>query len=391
MKIIVLRYGEINLKGKNRNFFERALSSNLKNKLDSYQCTISKERNRIFIETNEENLNEIFELCRCTPGIENISIAIECEANYEDIKNTVLENFDSKLPRFRVTTKRSNKTFVYNSQEMSRKIGGEILRANDGLPGMEVALNNFEQEIGIEILANKAFVFHKKEQAIGGLPIGSGGRGIVLLSGGIDSPVAAINAMKRGIKIDCLHFSTPPYTSEKALEKVQDLVEQLYKFDPTIKLIEANLTEMQLAIKEYTTEKFALLLMRRMMYRTASKYGIDNNYSMLITGESLGQVASQTIESITLTNMVSDLPIIRPLITSNKNEIIKIAQKYNTYETSILPYEDACTVFAPKRPTIKPELSEALEEELKFPFQEYIKRIEIKIVTKKNSLINEYL
>lgn len=391
MKILILRYGEINLKGKNRNFFERALSTNLDKKLKKYDCNIQKQRNRIFLEVADADLSNVLETVQATPGIENISIADECDSTYDAIKEKAKELFNTSKPIFRVSTKRSDKKFPFTSQELSKKIGGEILRANDGLKGLKVSLKDYKQEIGIEITGKKTYIFHKKIPGIGGLPIGSGGRGIVLLSGGIDSPVAAISAMKRGIKIDCMHFSTPPYTSEKVLEKIKTLIEKLKVFDPDIKLFEVNLTEMQLAIKEYTTNKFALLLMRRMMYRHTSNFAKKKKYQMILTGESIGQVASQTIESITLTNMVSSVPIIRPLITFNKNEIIEIAQKYNTYETSIIPYEDACTVFAPQRPVIKPELEETLEEEKKFPYTEYLDRINTIEIKKKNSLIDEYI
>ncbi|MFV0289133.1 MAG: tRNA uracil 4-sulfurtransferase ThiI [Mycoplasmatales bacterium] len=391
MKSLVLRYGEINLKGKNRSFFERSLMASVKQKVLNYETKIQRLRNRIIIDIQPQDEEELYKSFLKLPGIENISLALRTQSDYNSIKDTVLEVFDRTTPCFRVSTKRSNKDFEYTSQELSKRIGGEILKANDGLTGLQVSLKDFKQEIGIEILQDYTYIFHKKIQAMGGLPIGSGGRGLVLLSGGIDSPVAAIEAMKRGIKIDCVHFSTPPYTTKGALQKVQTIVEILQKYDANVKLFNFNITAVQLEIKKNCIDKYTLLLMRRIMYRKASDYAVKNNYKMLLTGESIGQVASQTIESITMTNMVSLVPVIRPLITHNKNEIIQKAKRYETYETSIIPFEDACTVFAPKRPETKPRIEDILKEEEKFNYQKFLEEIKLENNNIQQENIENYL
>ncbi len=377
MKSLVLRYGEINLKGNNRKFFERSLISSIKKKTKGYNCRVQTLRNRTIVEVDINQADELFEKLLKVPGIENISLADKCESDYDSIKAKVLEVFDPSKPVFRVSTKRSDKKFPYTSQEFSKLMGGEILKANDGLENMCVSMMNFEQEIGIEILKNQTYVFHKKTQAMGGLPIGTGGKGLVLLSGGIDSPVSAIEAMKRGVKVSCVHFSTPPYTTKESINKVKSLVEVLREFDEDIKFYNFNITDMQLEIKEKCDDRYTLLLMRRMMYRKTSLLCKKLKCKMIITGESIGQVASQTIESITMTNMVSEVPVIRPLITFNKEEIITLAKKYGTYDISIIPFEDACTVFAPKKPETKPVLKDVLAQEEKFDYEKYLDLINL--------------
>ncbi len=377
MKSLVLRYGEINLKGNNRKFFERSLISSIKKKTKGYNCRVQTLRNRTIVEVDINQADELFEKLLKVPGIENISLADKCESDYDSIKAKVLEVFDPSKPVFRVSTKRSDKKFPYTSQEFSKLMGGEILKANDGLENMCVSMKNFEQEIGIEILKNQTYVFHKKTQAMGGLPIGTGGKGLVLLSGGIDSPVSAIEAMKRGVKVSCVHFSTPPYTTKESINKVKSLVEVLREFDEDIKFYNFNITDMQLEIKEKCDDRYTLLLMRRMMYRKTSLLCKKLKCKMIITGESIGQVASQTIESITMTNMVSEVPVIRPLITFNKEEIITLAKKYGTYDISIIPFEDACTVFAPKKPETKPVLKDVLAQEEKFDYEKYLDLINL--------------
>ena len=245
----------------------------------------------------------------------------------------------------------------------------------------------------IEILNEYSFIFFETHLAMGGLPIGSSGRGIVLLSGGIDSPVAAIESMKRGIKINCAHFHTPPYTTQKALEKVGKLVEILKEYDPDVKLFNFNITQLQLEIQDKCIDSYGLLLMRRMMFRKVTEICEKDKYDMIITGESIGQVASQTIENLTLTNLVTPFVIIRPLITFNKSEIIIKSEKYGTYETSIEPYEDACSVFAPQKPKIKGKIEEIKKEEDKINFKTYLEEIEKEEYKKEieESNINKYL
>lgn len=388
MKVLVLRYGEINLKGKNRNLFERILFKNISLQLEDYKYELKKERNRIYLYIDND-YEVMLDSVKRIPGIQNISLADVCDSDIESIKDLVLLKFNSEKKIFAIRVRRGDKKFEYTSQETEQIVGSHMFKNFNDL---KVNLTKNEQEINIEIRKSKTFVFTEKIDGMGGLPIGSGGYGIVLLSGGIDSPVAAIECMKRGVRVDCLHFHTPPYTSEKALSKVADLICELKKYDKRIKLYTSNITDLQLNIKDNCKDSFSLLMMRRSMYKLVDKFALDNNYQMIITGESLGQVASQTIESITMTNMVTILPVIRPLITTNKMDIIKLASRYNTYDISIQPYDDACSIFAPKKPVIKPKLEETefQEQKINVDLLNDVEIVEVQL-NEKDTLLNEYL
>lgn len=397
MKVILIRYGELTLKGKNRKEFERILYNNIKKQLEEYDVRFNKDRNRIYlyIDTTEQYEQIKIELKRI-PGISSFSIADTCELNIEEIKELAVNSFDEKNPIFKVETKRSNKQFFLTSQEVSKEVGGHVLYNKSSVENIAVDVHNPQQVIKIEIQRDKAYVFHTQEKAMGGLPIGTAGRGVVLLSGGIDSPVAAVLAMKRGVKITCVHFSSPPYTNEQSLQKVLDLTKVLQQYDRDIKLYDVHFSELQLEIGKACEDRFGVTLLRRMMLRMASKIAKEKKAKVLITGESLGQVASQTLSSMAVTDQTVEDLILRPLITFDKTEIIDIARKIGTYEISILPYEDCCVIFLPKNPVISPKLTDIIKEESKFNYQTFLDNSEricydYDIINKNDKLIDKFI
>lgn len=397
MKVILIRYGELTLKGKNRKQFERQLFNNVQKQLSDFDLVFRKDHNRIYLEIKEiSQYEDIKAILKIIPGIHSFSIADVTTHDLEDIKAVALANFDRNNPVFKVETKRSYKQFPMTSQEVSRAVGAHILINNNGLDKMRVDVRNPEQLLQVEIQQNRAFVFHTTERAMGGLPIGTAGKGLVLLSGGIDSPVAAVEAMKRGLKIDCIHFSSPPYTNEQSLQKVKDLAKVLQKYDKDIKLYNAHFTEIQVAIHDHCADKYEVTILRRMMLRQASLLAKKLKATVLVTGESLGQVASQTISSMNVTNQTVDNLIIRPLITMDKLQIIELAKKIGTYEISILPFEDCCVVFLPKNPSTNPKLDEVIKEEERFDYMSMINQTQLtkdnyKSLQKKKRLIDDLI
>ena len=393
MKVILIRYGELTLKGKNRKEFERILYNNIKKQLSDFDLKFSKDRNRIYIELDDGVFNDTIDILKIIPGISSFSLADICENDIDEICNLAVSTFDITTPIFKVETKRSNKLFHMTSPEVSRIVGGALLK---NVQGLKVDVNNPQKIVTIEIQKDKSFVIHTTVRGMGGLPIGSSGRAMVLLSGGIDSPVAAVEAMKRGLKISCIHFSSPPYTNEKSLDKVKQLTSVLHKYDNDIKLYDVKFTEIQLAIHQNCFDKLEVTILRRMMLRAASRAARKVKAKVLITGEALGQVASQTITSMHVTDQTVDDLILRPLIMMDKSDIIEIARRIGTYEISILPYEDCCVVFLPKAPAISPKLSEVITEEAKINFDEMLDQTEINmydydLLNNKEKIINKYI
>ena len=281
------------------------------------------------------------------------------------LKVASLETFNT----FKVETDRSDKSFPINSVDFSREIGGLILK---NIPNKKVDVHNPEYLLKIEIRNDYTYIYTKEIKALGGYPVGVAGKGLLMLSGGIDSPVAGYLAMKRGIKLECIYFESPPHTSLAAKNKVKTLVTKLNAYQPTIKLHVINFTKIQEAIYKNIDPTYMITIMRRMMYRISEKIMRKNNCLVLVNGESVGQVASQTLTSMQVINNVTNLPVIRPVACLDKLEIIDIARKIDTYETSILPYEDCCTIFVPKHPVINPELAKAIEYENSFDYQSLI-------------------
>ncbi len=363
MKKILIRYGELTLKGKNRTNFERILFNNIQKQLKDYEIDFYKDRNRIYLEINDQDLEAIIAILKIIPGIHSFCIANQVGLTLDEIKNEALKVFDTNTPNFKVKVKRLNKNYELVSNEIERKIGAHILINNDGLTGLKVNVHDPQQIIYIEIHQTCSYVFSHFIPGFGGLPIGSSGHALVLLSGGIDSPVAAIMAMKRGLKIDCIHFSSPPYTNMQSLEKVKSLTKILQHFDQDIKLYNVNFTDVQINIHQKADDRYQVTLLRRLMLKKATLIAQQKNIKVLITGESLGQVASQTIDGMYVSDLATTCLILRPLITMDKTEIIQLSQKYHTYDISILPYEDCCVIFLPKKPSTYPQLDVVLKQE----------------------------
>ena len=355
MKVIIIRYSEIHLKGNNREFFESALISNIKTALKGFDYDFSRTNGRYVIRNFDEmRLDEIVDTVKNVFGVHSLSVAEEVESDYGKIAAAALQ-FAPSTGTFKVSTNRADKRFPMQSMTVSAEIGGEILEKH---PNLTVDLFNPQNVVNIDIRENgKTFVFSQVIKAVNGMPVGTGGKGIVMLSGGIDSPVAAYMMAKRGMTLRALHFHSFPYTSMQAKQKVLDLAKIVKRYTLHMTVDVVSFTEIQTAIHEKCPEEYMITIMRRFMMRIAERIAKNNNAGAIITGESLGQVASQTLESLTSTNSVATLPVFRPLIGFDKDEIIEISQKIGAFETSILPYEDCCTIFLPKRPVTKPRLS----------------------------------
>ena len=372
-KVILLRFGEIYLKGKNKGYFERILLNNIRHNLKDFDCKIVKISGRYLVsDFDEVDINSIINKLTKIFGLTSLSIADEFDTSKDNIEN-YLKIFKTNAKTFRVTVKRADKTFPVASNEYEQILGGIILESNNHL---KVNLKNPELEVIVEIRENKkTYVLTSSIACCGGMPTGTAGKGLVLLSGGIDSPVAAYMMAKRGLELVGLHFHSFPYTSAQAKEKVCKLTKILTEYTGKIKLICCPFTEIQEEIHKHCAPEFMITIMRRIMMRIAKICCDKFDAKAIITGESLAQVASQTIESINVTNEAQNFyPVFRPCIGMDKVDIIEISKKIGTYDTSILPYEDCCTVFLPKNPVIKPHLEKAKKEENKLKIDELIEK-----------------
>ncbi len=353
---IIIRYCEIHLKGKNRGHFEKMLKENIKRSLKGINFTFTVMHSRYLIEDFDDlDYDLIVEKLKKIAGIHTFSKALVVESTFENIFDAAKELVKDKEGTFKVATNRADKTFSPSSMETSMLLGGRLLELY--APKIKVDVKNPSFTVFVDIREDgKSFIYTDVEHGLSGMPVGSAGKGLLLISGGIDSPVAGYMTAKRGMKLDCLHFHSFPYTGEAAKEKVIELAKKVGEYNGGINLYVVSFTHIQEAIHENCPEEFMITLMRRFMMRIAERLAIQQGDQAIITGESLGQVASQTIESITSSNSVVTMPVLRPLIAFDKIDIIDIARKIDTYETSILPYEDCCTVFLPKYPAIKPNL-----------------------------------
>ena len=362
-RIILIRIGEIFLKGNNKNFFINLLKENIKNSLNGVDCKLVSSQNRMFVEGYaDDDEGEIISRLTKVFGIYNISPAVKIPTDLDEIAK-LCAYLSPKSGIFRVTVNRADKKIPLTSMEIARNIGAVMLRDSKE---RKVNLFEFDYEVNVDIRENGfSYVFYKKIPCEGGLPVGCGGNGMLLLSGGIDSPVAAFLMAKRGVKIYAVHYHSFPFTSEMAKNKVIELAKIVSSYCGEIELSIVPFTDIQYAIKENCPIEYMITIMRRFMMRIAERLAEKKNCGALITGESLGQVASQTMESINVTNSVVTKPVFRPLIGMDKADIIEIARKIYTFETSILPYEDCCTVFLPKNPVIKPKLDYVIEMEQK--------------------------
>lgn len=382
-QLIIIKYGELTTKKGNRNTFINALKNNIKKVLKDNNYTITANRDHIYIETKE--IDDILKKLEKVCGIQGILVAYKVNTNTDTIKEEVLNILKNmSFKTFKVETKRALKSFPINSMEFSRIIGGHILK---NIPNISVDVHNPDVLVKIEIRED-TYIYFNEIKGIGGYPSGIQGKGLLMLSGGIDSPVAGYMALKRGIDIDCLYFESPPHTSLQAKEKVIKLASILNEYSGNVRLLVVPFTKLQEEIYKNVLSEYNITILRRMMYRIASKLG----YKVLINGESVGQVASQTIGSMYVINSVTNLPIIRPVSCLDKLEIIDIAKKIGTYETSILPYEDCCTIFVPKHPVINPKIEKCLLYE-NFPYENLIEECinNIEIIDNFNKKYTNYL
>ena len=371
-KAIIIRYCEIHLKGKNRGYFEKMLKENVKRSLKGIEHTFTSMHSRYLIENfAEEDLPVIEDKLHKVAGVHTYSKALVVESECEKIFDAAAVLCEDKSGTFRVTVNRADKTFSPNSMETARLLGGRLLEKFGENITVDVINPSFTVFVDIRE-DGKTFVYTEVVHCMSGMPVGSAGRGLLLISGGIDSPVAGYMMCKRGMKLDCLHFHSFPYTGEAAKQKVEDLTAKIGEYNGGINLYVVSFTHIQEAIHKNCPEEFMITLMRRFMMRIAERLSKRLGAQAIVTGESLGQVASQTIESITSSNSVVTMPVLRPLIAFDKIDIIEISRKIDTYETSILPYEDCCTVFLPKFPAIKPDLKRVIKAEEKLDVEALI-------------------
>ena len=368
-KLILIKYGELTTKKDNRKTFIKTLETNIKNKIKNLYTNITKTMSRMYITYEEINEEEILKNLKKIFGIHSIVICDKVNTNEDEIKNKVLEILKEKqFKTFKVSTKRSDKTFKYTSMEFNNIIGGLVLKNFE----CKVDVHNPELNLEIEIRQEGTFIYNKEIRGLGGYPVGIQGKGLLMLSGGIDSPVAGYLSLKRGVNIECLYFESPPHTSLNAKNKVLKLAEILNDYSGTIKVHVVPFTKIQEEIYKNIPGNYNITIMRRMMYRIAERFAKRRNCKILINGESIGQVASQTLNSMVVINNVTNMPVIRPVACLDKLEIIEISKSINTYETSILPYEDCCTIFVPKHPVINPSLETAIEYENLINYEELI-------------------
>ena len=373
----LIKYAEIGVKGKNRYLFEDALVRQIKFSLKDVEGEFDVRRadGRIYVNAlSDYDYDEVIESLTRVFGIVGICPVVQIEDNgFDDLANQVINYLDkaykNKNLTFKVNARRTRKNYPMNSMELNAELGGKILEAFEGL---KVDVHNPDYLLHIEIRKDYTYIYHKEIKASGGYPVSVAGRGLLMLSGGIDSPVAGYLAMKRGIKIECVYFESPPHTSVMAKNKVKKLVEELTKYDSSITLNVVKFTALQEAIYKNIDPTYMITIMRRMMYRISEKIMEKTSCLCLINGESVGQVASQTLTSMRVINSVTNVPVIRPVACLDKLEIIDISRKIGTYETSILPYEDCCTIFLPKHPVINPNMDKAILYEKSFDFNSLI-------------------
>ncbi|EOC99930.1 tRNA uracil 4-sulfurtransferase ThiI [Caldisalinibacter kiritimatiensis] len=365
-RVISISLGELTLKGKNRSYFEKSVVKHIKNAVkDLGAPKVYKDLGKVFVEVNENNIETLIKRLKKVFGIVLISPCIRTDKDIEEIKKASIAAVKEAMEKnnvstFKVQTKRADKKFPIKSMEINRQIGGTILRNFESL---KVDVHDPNLYVNVDI-RNKCYIYTDKIRTYGGLPVGTNGKGLLLLSGGIDSPVAGFMIAKRGVAIDAVYYHSYPFTSERADEKVKELAKILSRYCGKIRLHSINILNIQREINQKCPEDELTIITRRFMMRIAERIANQNGHDVLITGESLGQVASQTIKSINVTNSSVNIPILRPLIGMDKTQIIEISKDIETYETSILPYEDCCTVFLPKHPVTKPKIKDIEESEL---------------------------
>lgn len=388
-RVILIKYGELSTKKGNRNFFINTLYNNVKSKLVEYPVKIHKDRARMYIEFNDNDLDAIKGVVDKVFGIHTYHIAYKVESDSEIIQNELLNIISNEsFKTFKIDTKRSNKNFPIHSQDFNRVLAGILLK---NIPNISVDVHNPDLLIKVEIRDGETFIFYNNYNGCGGYPVGTQPKGLLMLSGGIDSPVAGYLAMKRGIVLDAVYFEAIPHTSIEARNKVINLCKKLSNYSNTINLHVVNFTPIQEAIYKNCREDYCITIMRRMMYRIMERLCKKYKGYAIVNGESVGQVASQTLTSMNVINSVTNMPVIRPVACLDKLEIIDIARKIDTFDISIIPYEDCCTVFVPKHPVINPRIDVSVFEEEKFDYNSMIdEAVENLNTIKINSLEKEF-
>lgn len=370
---LLVRYGELTLKGTNRKMFVNQLKDNVKRALIPLRgYHVKGKRDRMYIELSPEaDINEIIHRLSKVYGIKSISPVIKIDKNEEKINQSAIQLSQDfvKGSTFKVDVKRVDKSFRLDTYELQRQVGGAILKENNNIT---VNVKNPDYEIKIEVRMDTIYIYEKVIAGAGGLPVGTGGKTLLMLSGGIDSPVAGIEVMKRGVTVEAIHFHSPPFTSEKAKDKVIELTRILAERVGPIKLHLVPFTEIQKQINKVVHPRYTMTSTRRMMMRISDKVVHQINANAIVNGENLGQVASQTLKSMYAINHVTATPVLRPLLTLDKEDIIKKAKELGTFETSIQPYEDCCTIFTPKNPVTEPDFDKVVKYESVFNFDEMI-------------------
>ncbi|HIT00045.1 MAG TPA: tRNA 4-thiouridine(8) synthase ThiI [Candidatus Faecaligallichristensenella faecipullorum] len=356
--VLLVRFGEVHLKGQNRPYFLRKLVSNVRRAVEDIGGHVWLADSRIYVSQAQDMAQCIERVCKVF-GVHSVSPAVEMDKDYEAIAAQCVEMMRGKTGSFKVNARRSDKRFPMDSMVLQRELGGRILEA---MPHLKVDVHKPDHVMSVEI-RDFAYLYVDEVMGVGGMPMGTGGRAALLLSGGIDSPVAGWSIMKRGVQVQGIHFHSFPYTSERAKQKVLDLAAIMGEYAGNMLVHVVPFTEIQLAIHEKCPDELGTVLMRRYMMRIAQRLAQKNRCQALITGESIGQVASQTMEALVCTDQVVDMPVFRPLIGMDKLEIMDIARKIGTYETSIQPFEDCCTVFTPRHPCTKPKIEDLIQAE----------------------------
>lgn len=395
---IMVRYGELSTKGKNRKTFIMQLAQNVKRALADFPALkIHADRDRIHILLNGEDSEEVIPKLSKVFGIQNFSPSIRIEKEMPAIRAMVQEvvrEVYTPGKTFKITAKRSDHSFELDSNGLNQELGGAVIEA---IPEIQVQMKKPDINLRIEIRKDAAYLSYETIRGAGGLPVGTSGRGMLMLSGGIDSPVAGYLAMKRGVEVEAVHFASPPYTSEQALQKAKDLAEKLVPYVGTIQFIEVPFTEIQEEIKRVVPQAYLMTITRRLMLRLTDAIREMRKGLVIINGESLGQVASQTLQSMVAINEVTSTPIIRPVVSMDKTEIIEIAEKIDTFELAIQPFEDCCTIFAPPQPKTRPRLDKAQDYEARLDLEglmaralEGLKITEISAETAKDKQEDEF-
>lgn len=392
---IMVRYGELSTKGKNRKLFTSQLAYNVKRTLGEFPAVkVHADRDRMHLLLNGENSTRIIPKLEKVFGIQNFSPSIRVEKNMPDIREmvqTIIKAVYQPGQTFKITAKRSDHSFELDSNELNRELGGAVMEV---FPEIDVQMKKPDINIRIEIRKEGAYLSYETIRGAGGLPVGVSGRGMLMLSGGIDSPVAGYLSMKRGVEVEAVHFASPPYTSEQALQKAKDLAAKIAPYAGSIQFIEVPFTEIQEEIKRVVPEGYLMTVTRRMMLRLTDAIRVARKGLVIINGESLGQVASQTLQSMVAINEVTTTPIIRPVVSMDKGEIIEIAEKIDTFELAIQPFEDCCTIFAPPQPKTRPKLDKAQVYEARLDIEGLMERsmagLKVSEITERSELKEEF-